>query len=184
MAGLSRSWESVSCCPLRNQIAAGERLDVRCLSINSTNRDTWPGLMGPIRDDQVDALLVSPERFANDDFVMDVLLPIADRIGLLVVDEVHCISDWGHAMPGRRVSLYRCVSAASRAAVHAQRAQGVGGQRPLWEWSAARVRSQSNSRPNREGIEVAVGRKSCAGHPSRATLGSYADALRRMRPWW
>ena len=81
---------------MRNQIQAAERLGIRALTINSTNRDEWQAVQRAVQDDEADVMLVSPERLANDEFVEDVLLPVSARIGLLVVDEVHCISDWGH----------------------------------------------------------------------------------------
>jgi ATP-dependent DNA helicase RecQ len=81
---------------MRNQIEAGLRGGVRSETINSDNRDAWDAIAQQLDRDEIDVLLVSPERFANAGFREDVLPKIAARVGLLVVDEVHCISDWGH----------------------------------------------------------------------------------------
>ena len=82
--------------PMRNQIEAASRLKLKALTINSTNTDNWDTVRhGAAHADRADLFLISPERLANDEFVTGVLQPIAARIGMLVVDEAHCISDWG-----------------------------------------------------------------------------------------
>ena len=81
---------------MRNQIAAAVRMGVRAVTINSDNQDDWEGVETAIRRDEMDILLISPERLANERFRNEVLASVAERIALLVIDEAHCISDWGH----------------------------------------------------------------------------------------
>src|SRR4051794_1041460 len=81
---------------MRNQIAAATKLGIRAHTINSTNRDAWSEVRTLLEDDAVDLLLISPERLNNPQFRSAMLPLFAERVGLLVVDEAHCISDWGH----------------------------------------------------------------------------------------
>ncbi len=81
---------------MRNQIEAAQRAGIRAVTINSTNIEDWDRIHDSIAAGGIDVLLVSPERLNNPGFRDQVLPRLAETAGLLVIDEAHCISDWGH----------------------------------------------------------------------------------------
>ena len=81
---------------MRDQVVAAGRAGLRAATLNSSNVDAWSQVEAALRADELDVLLVSPERLANPGFGRRVLDGLAGRLGLLVIDEAHAVSDWGH----------------------------------------------------------------------------------------
>jgi ATP-dependent DNA helicase RecQ len=81
---------------MRNQIAAAQRLGLRAHTVNSTNREEWDEIRARLDRDTIDLLLISPERLNNPHFREEMLPLFASSVAMLVIDEAHCISDWGH----------------------------------------------------------------------------------------
>jgi ATP-dependent DNA helicase RecQ len=81
---------------MRDQVRAAQAAGLRAATVNSANVEDWDRVLAQVRADEYDVLLVSPERLANPKFADRVLSGMAGRLGMLVIDEAHAVSDWGH----------------------------------------------------------------------------------------
>ena len=81
---------------MRNQIKAANAMGVCAERLSSDNKDQWSEVEKKLDRDQVDILLITPEGFNNRYFRSEILPRIDERTSMLVIDECHCISDWGH----------------------------------------------------------------------------------------
>lgn len=126
---------------MRDQVAAASRAGVRAEAINSANALDWEAIASKLANDELDVLLVSPERLNNPVFRDTQLPTLIKRMGLLVIDEAHCISDWGHdfrpdyrrikdlinALPGNIPVLATTATANERVVDDVQEQLAVGG---------------------------------------------------------
>lgn len=128
---------------MRDQVAAAERAGVRAVAINSANATEWREVEQRLADDTVDVLFVSPERLVNPRFRDEQLPRLVAAMGLLVIDEAHCISDWGHdfrpdyrrirdliaELPPSVPVLATTATANARVVADVEEQMGVGGRR-------------------------------------------------------